>query len=238
MKNILDQAETDYWFLDEDGGVCCGRPLILAGETDSARQLIDYNRKLIFDSGAKILVTSCPICLKVFKKEYHLDVEILHHSEFILRLVEQGKIMLKKQLTRVAYHDPCELGRGSGIYDEPRNLIKKTGTLVGSETEREQSLCCGNSLGSFRLSTAQADLIMKDALDSLTTGNPDILATSCPLCKKTFSKAGKIPVKDIAELTSEALYSNKDSIPEKKDLLEKNKDFDECCVCQVEEEII
>lgn len=238
MKNILVQAKTNYWFLDEDGGVCCGRPLILAGETDSARQLIDYNRKLIFDSGAKTLVTSCPICLKVFKKEYDLDIEILHHSEFILRLVELGQIRLKKQLTRVAYHDPCELGRGSGIYDEPRNLIKKTGTLVGSETEREQSLCCGNSLGSFRLSAAQANLIMKDALDSLTTGNPDILATSCPLCKKTFSKAGKIPVKDIAEITSEAICSNQDSMPEKKDFLAKNKDFDECCVCELEEEII
>ena len=83
MVKILDASGVKYNFIDEQGGVCCGRPLMLAGQDKEARELINYNSQMIWKSGAHTLVTSCPICYKVFKESYYLDVEVLHHTQFI-----------------------------------------------------------------------------------------------------------------------------------------------------------
>ena len=82
MEAIFNASETEYIFLDKDGTICCGRPLMMAGEILKAHKLVEKNRKLIKDSGAKTLVTSCPICLKVFKEDYLLDIEVMHHSQY------------------------------------------------------------------------------------------------------------------------------------------------------------
>jgi len=206
MVKIFETANVDYLFMDKDGGGCCGRPLMLAGEINSAKKLMDYNREIIQNSGAKYLVTSCPICYKVFKEDYNLEIEVLHHTTYLWHLIEQKQIQLNVKLDRIAYHDPCELGRGSGIYEAPRQIIEKTATLVLSSDEGKNAPCCGNSLANFKLGTKQVNLIRKDALDSLLINNPDILATSCPLCKKTFAKSAGIPVKDIAEIVAESVY--------------------------------
>ena len=68
MISLLETAGVNYWFMDEWGGLCCGRPMMLAGHQEQADIMIEKNRKLIVESGAKTLVTSCPICYKVFAK--------------------------------------------------------------------------------------------------------------------------------------------------------------------------
>ncbi|MBU1014472.1 MAG: (Fe-S)-binding protein [Bacteroidetes bacterium] len=207
MVEIFETAHVDYLFMDKDGGVCCGRPLMLAGECASAKKLMDYNREIIQNSGAKYLVTSCPICYKVFKEDYDLEIEVLHHTTYLWHLIDQNRIKLIVKPDRVAYHDPCELGRGSGIYEAPRQIIEKAATLVSSADEGKNAPCCGNSLANFKLGTKQVDLIREDALSSLLIYNPDVLATSCPLCKKTFAKSAGIPVKDIAEIVAESMIA-------------------------------
>jgi Fe-S oxidoreductase len=200
MESILKASGTEYLFLDKDGSICCGRPLMTAGEILKAHKLIEKNTQLIKDSGAKTLVTSCPICLKVFKEDYLLNIEVLHHSQYILRLQEQGKIQLNKMSVKTAYHDPCELGRGNLIYDEPRKLLNSATEFQEINQSFKKSLCCGNSLGGLQLNTVQRDLIRIHALSKLEKNNPDIIVTSCPLCKKTFAKDSKAEVKDIAEI--------------------------------------
>ena len=74
MTRILNASGVNWSFIDEKGGVCCGRPLMLAGQDKEARELINYNSQIIWKSGAHTLVTSCPICYKVFKESYYLDV--------------------------------------------------------------------------------------------------------------------------------------------------------------------
>ena len=147
MQRIFDAAHEDVWWADKDGGVCCGRPLKLSGEVDSAQKMIDYNKDLFRRHGITTLVTSCPICLRVFREEYALEgVEVLHHSEYILRLMRQGRLSVKYSAATFTYHDPCELGRGSGIYDEPRAVIEAVGHLMEPAHTREDSLCCGSSV--------------------------------------------------------------------------------------------
>jgi len=207
MKKILDASGVNYNFIDEDGGVCCGRPLMLAGQDKEARELINYNSQSIWKSGAKILVTSCPICYKVFRESYYLDVEVLHHTQYIRRLILDGSIKLNFLPKTVAYHTPCELGRRSGVYDDPKRVLMHVARLLKTEFEDENSLCCGGSLGNTRISYQQKNKIAQDAAAELTKDNPDMIATACPLCKKTFAGATGTKVADIAEIVAEALVA-------------------------------
>lgn len=205
MIKILDASGVNYSFIDEHGGVCCGRPLMLAGHDKEARELINYNSQMIWKSGAQKLVTSCPICYKIFKESYYLDVEVLHHTQFIKSLIDEGSVKMNFMHKRVVYHNPCELGRGSGIYDEPKKVLRHVSRLEKSKFEDENSLCCGGSLANMKISYQQKNKIAHDAAAELTRGNPDILATACPLCKKSFSSATETRVADISEIVAEAL---------------------------------
>jgi Fe-S oxidoreductase len=205
MIKILEASGMKYTFIDEDGGVCCGRPLMLAGQDKEARELINYNSQMIWKSGAQTLVTSCPICYKVFKESYYLDVEVLHHTQFIKRLIDDGSVKLNFLHKRVVYHSPCDLGRGSGIYKEPREVLKHVSRLERTKFEDENSLCCGGSLANMKISSQKRKKIALDAAYEMTRNNPDILATGCPLCKKTFSAVTETRVADISEIVAEAL---------------------------------
>jgi len=214
MVKILEASCVRYSFLDEDGGVCCGRPLMLAGLDKEARELISFNSEMILKSGAHTLVTSCPICYKVFKESYHLNVEVMHHSQFIKKLIDEGALKMNFLRKRVVYHSPCELGRGSGVYDEPKQVLSYVSRLEKSKFEDENSLCCGGSLANMKISYKQKSKIAADAVAELTKRNPDILATACPLCKKTFSSSTEIRVADISEIVAEALVA----FPSKKNI--------------------
>ncbi|MBN2864338.1 MAG: (Fe-S)-binding protein [Bacteroidales bacterium] len=205
MIKILKASGVNYRFMDENGGVCCGRPLMLAGQDKEARELINYNSHIIRNSGARILVTSCPICYKVFRESYYLDIEVLHHSQFIKMIIDDGSLKLKFLRKRIAYHTPCELGRGSGIYDEPKEVLRYVARLNKTDHEDENALCCGGSLGNMKISSAQRRKIAGDAVCDLTKDNPEMIATACPLCKKTFASVTKTRVADIAEIVAEAI---------------------------------
>jgi Fe-S oxidoreductase len=206
MTDILTYAGINYWFMDEEKAPCCGRPLMQAGQFDAAQKLILNNQQLIVLSGAKQLVVSCPICYKVFKEDYVLhDIEVKHHSEFLLELTEKNIIKPQRIPKRIIYHDPCELGRGSGIYEKPRELLAKYVDLIKIKNERENSFCCGGSLANIKIQMQERDKIRDRALDEYMKYKPDFLVTSCPLCKKTFSKGIDIQVHDIAEIVAESL---------------------------------
>ena len=201
MKQIMEAAGEDYEFLDKDGGICCGRPMLLSGKVAEAQAMIAKNTELIKKSGAKKLVLSCPICYKVFKDEYQLEgIEIQHHTQYIDELIKTGKLKVNKGDVNYVYHDPCELGRAFGVYDEPREVLENVGNLRKAKSEKELSICCGGSLGSFNLTQQERDEITENSVNDLMFNNPDEIVTACPLCLKTFAKKSPIQVKDIAEV--------------------------------------
>lgn len=203
MTTVLDKAGEDYAIMDEDGGICCGRPMIMAGRKDAARQIIEKNTNIIMSSGASVLLVSCPICYRVFKENYRLEgIEVLHHTEYIDRLIAEGRLTLAKSDLKYAYHDPCELGRGCRIYEEPRRVISAAGTLVEGEKSGRESVCCGGSLGSLSLRFEKRKAVTENALANLTSGSPDAIVTACPLCRSTFNRYSDRPVLDIAEIAA------------------------------------
>jgi len=205
MQRIFTAAGIDYWFMDEEGGICCGRPMMLAGHHEQAELMMAQNKQLIAGSGAKVLVTSCPICYKIFAKEYQLNIRVLHHTQYLYELAEAGKLPLGKLSGDAVYHDPCELSRDIRIYDEPRALLKKMINLVPAPFEHDNTLCCGNSLANFSSGNEMKKIVARDAYNKLNSKQADNFVTSCPLCKKSFEKVSDVPVKDIAELVNMAL---------------------------------
>jgi Fe-S oxidoreductase len=210
MVQIFENAAIGFTFLDEDGSICCGRPLRLAGLQEAASKLVKENTEKIQNTGAKILVTSCPICYKIFNNDYQLEgIKVLHHSVYIDNLVKDGKLVLRPTELKTVYHDPCELGRGSGIYDQPRNVLKQMSEVAETAEERVNSLCCGGSIGDLAMNSIKRNVIRDNALNMLCESQPDMLVTACPLCKKTFDSGNVIVVKDIAEVVAENLNLNK-----------------------------
>jgi len=206
MKQIMESAGEVYEFLDKDGGICCGRPMLLSGKAAEAEAMIKKNTELIKQSGATKLVLSCPICYKVFKDEYHLEgIEILHHTQYIDQLIKEGRLKVKKGDVNYVYHDPCELGRAFGVYDEPREVLESLGNLLKAKSEKELSICCGGSLGSFNLTQQQRDEITVNSVNDLMFNHPDEIVTACPLCLKTFARKSPVAVEDIAEVVSKQL---------------------------------
>lgn len=204
-QSVLQKAGIKFEMMDKDGGICCGRPMLMAGRKEQAEEMVAKNTAIIKASGADTLLLSCPICYKIFKEKYHLEgIEVIHHTEFFDRLINEGRLSIKGSDTRFVYHDPCELGRGCGVYEEPRRVIGRAGVLVEADKNGKESICCGGSLGSLTLSFERRKALTENALNNLTVASPDVIATACPLCRSTFNRYSDRPVKDIAEIIDEA----------------------------------
>ena len=201
VESLLKKAGVEYAFIDREGGLCCGRPLMMSGRIKEARELMQKTKESILASGCKTLLLSCPICYRVFREEYELEgIEVIHHSVYFYNLVKEGRLKPTRSDIHFVYHDPCELGRGSGIYEEPRKLLRTSCYLVEAAKNREESVCCSGSLGSLTLGFADRKELTEAALRNLTSDIPDAIATACPLCRSTFRRYSDIPVSDIAEV--------------------------------------
>ena len=206
MERIFEAAGEPVWWADKDGGVCCGRPLKLSGEIDAARVMMESNRELFRKHGITTLVTSCPICLRVFREDYDLPgIEVLHHSEYIERLIAAGRLKPQTGGTVYTYHDPCELGRGCGVYDAPRGVIGRIGRLTEPEETRENALCCGSSVANLAIDDDGQRRIGESVAASLAATGAEAVVTACPLCKKAIARGGSLPVYDLSEIVAKAL---------------------------------
>ncbi|MBU1262114.1 (Fe-S)-binding protein [bacterium] len=206
---LLYQAEEDFALLGENEW-CCGFPLIVAGLSQEWQALRDKNVETIKRMQAKQVVFNCASCYHTFKHEYQehlLGVEFLHNTEYIQALVADKKIGFKGIKARVAYHDPCDLGRGCGVFEPPRKAIKSIPGIeyVELPLNRRFSTCCG---GGGDLEMVNADLVNKIAgslVEEFNGLGVDIVATACGQCKRMIQnaikvKGSRVKVMDVAEL--------------------------------------
>jgi len=205
MESLLNKAGVKWEFLDKDESICCGRPLKLSGKIKDAEKLVKWNREKIMSYSPEILVTSCPICFKIFNEDYNFPFTVMHHTQYLKMLIETGKLKPHKTGLTFSYHDPCDLGRLSGIYEEPRTVLRSVGSVTNIPEKKEKALCCGSSLAHFNGSDLDRLILAEEALKILCKDNPDKLVTSCPLCLKAFNRVSEIPVADIAEVLDHAI---------------------------------
>jgi Fe-S oxidoreductase len=159
------------------------------------------------------IVTTCPHSYNILKNEYKGlggDYNVQHHTEFIIELIADGKLNLKKvsKKMKVTYHDPCYLGRANNIYDSPRELIQLLGLdLVEMKRSRRKSFCCGaGGAQMFKDAERGNKEINIDRTEEAVSLNPEIIATACPFCNTMMTDGvksvddGATEVLDIAEL--------------------------------------
>lgn len=205
MKRIFRACEEDYLWVDEKESICCGRPLYLSGQMDAFHALIRHTRERILQCSPELIVVSCPICLQTFVRDYPFRIPVLHHSQYILALMECYTIRTPATDIRTVYHDSCELGRGLGIYSEPRRVLERITRLENPDFLEGDGLCCGSSLAELELSFPEGQMIAGKTLKELITPHTQQLITGCPLCKKAFQATGLLPVLDIAEAVAATL---------------------------------
>jgi Fe-S oxidoreductase len=214
---ILNKAGVDFGILGEKEN-CCGESIRKTGEEELFKRLAKENIKAFVESGVRKILVSSPHCLHTFKNEYPdfmVTFEVIHLSEFLFQLIQEGKLQLNNSYAKkVAYHDPCYLGRHNGIYDQPREVLKSVSGLELAELadSRVDSLCCGGGGGRIWMETPKGERFCDIRLDQAMDVGAEVLATACPYCISNFEDSRltldaieKIEVKDITEIIQEAL---------------------------------
>jgi heterodisulfide reductase subunit D len=202
---ILQKAGTDFTILGKEEW-CCGLPLIAAGMKKEADALIRHNLERVKARGAESVVCSCPSCYHTLKEEWGSELSIYHSTQFIKKLIDERKIRFKESPSRVTYHDPCDLGRASGVYEPPREILMALPgvELVEMENNREHCRCCGGG-GDIEMVDPNLSQSMAQAkIEEIRSTGADIAVTACQQCVRTILSAArrkKIPlaVMDITE---------------------------------------
>ena len=215
---ILEQAGEDFTTLAGEEW-CCGFPLEIAGMGSEVESLARHNVARVRAIGARRLVTTCPSCYHTWAHQYPrilgepLGFEVLHATELLADLVDDGRIKLNSSPAgTVTYHDPCDLGRTSGIYDAPRRIIQAIPGIefVEMADNREMSLCCGGGGDAEMADPELTGAIGKRRVTQAQDVGAKIMVSACQQCKRTLAEAARknrirVKMMDITELVWQAM---------------------------------
>jgi Fe-S oxidoreductase len=204
-EKILRKIGIDFIELPEIEK-CCGSPALKSGYFEDFKKLAEENLKIFKEHSVKKIITNCPACFMIFKKYYKeilgdkWDIEVEHISETINSKLKTQNSKLKNE--KVTFHDPCHLGRQMGIFEEPREIIKKLGYEISEmDLSRNESFCCGGGGGVKSNEPELANKIAKDRIEQAKRTGAKILVTNCPLCYLHLKENAKeIEVKELIEL--------------------------------------
>jgi Fe-S oxidoreductase len=215
--NILNKAGVDFGILGSKEN-CCGESIRKTGDEDLFKRLARENIKTFIDNGVKKILVSSPHCYHTFKNEYpefKVNFDVIHVSQYLFELISEGRLELTKEYgKKITYHDPCYLGRHNGIYDEPREVLKKVPglELIEMVESREDSLCCGGGGGGIWMDVPKGERFSDLRLEQAIEVGAEVLVTACPYCITMFEDSrltrenpDVIEVKDITEVIQEVI---------------------------------
>ncbi len=218
FATLMQKANIDFRILGVEEQ-CNGDTARRLGNEYLAQMLIQSNVETLNNYGVKKIVTACPHCFNSLKNEYPQfggNFEVIHHSELISKLINEGKLELKNnsEKIKITYHDSCYLGRYNDIFDEPRNSLLAINNLelIEMARSRDKGFCCGAGGGRMFLEETEGTRINVNRTEEALKTNADTIASACPFCMtmlndgvKTLEKSDEVQVKDIAELILENL---------------------------------
>lgn len=192
-KKIFNKIRIDFITLP-DNEVCCGIPVLNAGYKKEFRKLAQKNFELFKKYKIRKIITNCPSCYHAFKKVYpeilkDCDIEVEHAAITIYNAIKNKRFNRSKEL--VSYHDPCHLGRYSGIYEEPRKVIEILGgEIIEMKENRKDALCCGGGGGLRANFPELAKDIAKKRLENVNDRIKNIISP-CGLCYLNLKSANE-----------------------------------------------
>ncbi|MEW5911621.1 MAG: (Fe-S)-binding protein, partial [Thermodesulfobacteriota bacterium] len=206
LAEILQAAEVDFTLLGEEEW-CCGFPLLGAGMLSQARELMEHNLAAVRAKGARQVVFACPSCYMMWREHYPTDLELIHETQFLERLIQEGRLPLKQRELSVTYHDPCDLGRGARVFEEPRRVIASLpGVRLQEMAEsRESCQCCGGG-GNLEMIDQKLNAeISRRKIEQVQATGAQAVVSACQQCLRTMAthiRRHKLPIQvlDIAQL--------------------------------------
>jgi Fe-S oxidoreductase len=216
LVKVLQSAGVDFGILGTEES-CCGSEVRRMGEEGLFEMLVQDNLKLYQERGVTSMVTTSPHCYDSFINKYaNRQFEVLHYTQLLSRLINEGKLKLSKSIEKVVtYHDPCYLGKQNKVFDEPRHILQSIPGIkfVDFDRSREKSLCCEGGGGRMWLEGTNAgERLSQSRIRTAAEMGVNIIATACPFCLITFEDAvktagfeDKIEIKDISELVAASI---------------------------------
>jgi heterodisulfide reductase subunit D len=211
LAQIMEGSGVDFTLLGEEEW-CCGFPLLGAGQMDAFQQFMDHNLEAIRQKGANRVVFACPSCYQMWREHYPPEFEIVHATQLLKELVNENRIPFQELPLRVTYHDPCDLGRGAGVYDDPRDVIQAIPGIdfVELSRNRENCRCCGGGGNLEMVDPTLAGDIAGQKIDEVISTGAQAVVTSCQQCVRTMTtyvRRNKISleVMDVTQLVHRAL---------------------------------
>ncbi len=214
---VMERAGLDFTTLGGEEW-CCGFPLILAGMGNAIKELVEHNVATVRRTGARRLITGCPSCYHTWLHDYPrimgepLGFEVQHLSQLLEELIAGGHIKLGEFERSVTYHDPCDLGRSSGVYDAPRNVIRSIPgiSLTEMEENRRNALCCGGGGDVAMTNEELVDAVGRRRVEQAQATGAQVLLSACQQCKRTLMNAVRqekvrMRVLDIVELVARVM---------------------------------
>jgi len=215
--NILNKAGVEFGILGSKE-VCCGESIRKTGDEEVFQKLAKENIKTFIDNGVKKILVSSPHCYHTFKNEYPefmVHFEVIHMAQYLFELINEGRLEFSKEYAKkVTYHDPCYLGRHNGVYDEPREVLKRVPGLELNEMPDYgvDSLCCGGGGGRVWMETHKGERFSDLRIEQAMAVGAEVLVTACPYCitmfedsRITLDVTEKIEIKDITEIIQEVI---------------------------------
>lgn len=196
---ILERTGVDFTLLGGEEW-CCGFPLIGAGFRKEVEGFIQHHIEGVRERGARTVVFSCPSCYHTWQEEYHTDFKLFDSTQFLLSLLREGKLQFREEKIRVTYHDPCDLGRQSGIYEAPREILKSVPGVefVELPTNREQSKCCGGG-GLLEMVDSELSIaVAREKIKEIQSTGANLVISACQQCVRTIQSTArrmKVPLK-------------------------------------------
>ncbi len=221
FATLMNTAGINFAILGKEES-CTGDPARRGGNEYLADSFVKMNIETMGAYNVKKIVTTCPHCFNTLKNEYPEqggNYEVIHHSEYLEKLIEEGKLPfnhdIKKELS-VVMHDSCYLGRLNSNYDSPRNTIKSIPGLTVLEPERnkDKGFCCGAGGARMFMEETEGKHINIERTEELLSTGAKTIALNCPFCMTMINDgvgstgAENIQVKDISEILLEHIEAN------------------------------
>jgi Fe-S oxidoreductase len=218
MAQLLDKAGVSWGTLGKDEK-CCGDSVRRLGNEYVFDKMARENVALFMERGVTKIITQCPHCFTTLKNDYRqygLELEVIHHSQLLQKLVQDGRLASDKTtlaMGKTVFHDSCYLGRHNDVYDAPRSIIEVATGQAPAEAERNRNnaFCCGAGGGRMWMEEHTGERINLTRVNEVLEQKPDTICVACPYCMTMFEdglkdvKVDNVLVRDVAEIMAEAL---------------------------------